>query len=185
MSHSTEPARAEPPRPKAKRRAAHSSGTSAHFLQSMLLRWATPVLALIAIAALAVAVWALLDSADNPPSPTTQQITDAKGRACTAYTTVRTEVARQTHVEPASDPVASQAVAANARLAMAFGADYLLGHLDPAVPPQLAELIRSLAVDLQDLTINALAGVGDADPGQVARMHDVEAKSTKIVELCK
>jgi len=186
MSHSSEPAAEEPPQSAGKRRPAHSGGESAHSVQQILSRWATLAAALIAIIALGVAIWALLrPPADNLPSPTPQQIADAKGRACSAYGTVRTAVALQTRVEPAPDPVAAQAVAANARLAMAVGGDYLLGHLDPAVPPQLAELLRSLAADLQDLTINALAGVGDTDPGQVARLHDVEAKSAKIVDLCK
>jgi hypothetical protein len=185
MSHSTEPAAEEPPQSTAKRRPAHSGGESAHLVQRILLRWGTIVAALIAIVALTVAVWALLRPANSPASPTAQQIADAKGRACVAYTTVRTAVALQTQVEPSPDPAAAQAVAANARLAMAVGGDYLLSHLDPAVPPQLAELLRSLAADLQDLTINALAGVGDTDPGQVARLHDVEAKSAKIVEQCK
>jgi hypothetical protein len=185
MSHSTETAAEEPPQSTAKRRPAHSGDESAHLVQRILSHWGTLAAALIAIAALGVAIWALLRPPVNSfPSPTVQQIADAKGRACSAYGTVRTAVALQTRVEPAADPVAAQAVAANARLAMAVGSDYLLSHLDPAVPPQLAELLRSLAADLQDLTINALAGVGDTDPGQVARLHDVEEKSAKIVEQC-
>jgi hypothetical protein len=185
MSDSTEPAAEQPHRSSAKRRPAHSGGASEQLVQRMLSRWATPAALLIAVVALAVAVWALLHPANSPASPTEQQIADAKGRACVAYTTVRNAVALQTHVEPGTDPVAAQAQAANARLAMAVGGDYLLGHLDPAVPPQLAEVMRSFAADLQDLTINALTGVGETDPAQVARLHDVEAKSTKIVELCK
>jgi hypothetical protein len=153
--------------------------------QRKLSRWVAPAAVLIAVVALAVAVWALLRSPSDTASPTSEQIADAKGRACVAYTTVRTAVALQTHVEPGTDPVAAQAQAANARLAMSVGGDYLLGHLDPAVPPQLAEVMRSFAADLQDLTINALTGVGEIDPAQVARLHDVEAKSAKIVELCK
>ncbi|MDT5244191.1 MAG: hypothetical protein QOD36_1567 [Mycobacterium sp.] len=186
MSDSTEPAAEQPHPSTAKRRPAHSGGASQRLDQRMLSRWAPPAAVLIAVVALAVAVWALLrPPANSPASPTAEQIADAKGRACVAYTTVRTAVALQTHAEPGTDPVAAQAQAANARLAMSVGGDYLLGHLDPAVPPQLADVMRSFAADLQDLTINALTGVGEIDPAQVARLHDVEAKSAKIVELCK
>jgi hypothetical protein len=186
MSDSTDPAPEQPHLSTAKRRGAHSGGTSAHVVQQTLSRWATPAAVLIAVVALAVALWALLSRPTNgPASPTAQQVADAKGRACAAYNTARTAVALQTQADPGADRVAAQAMAANARLAMAAGGYYLLGHLDPAVPPQLAELMRSFAADLQDLTVNALAGARDDDPGQVARLHDIEAKSTKIVELCK
>jgi hypothetical protein len=53
------------------------------------------------------------------------------------------------------------------------------------VPPELAELLRSLATDLQDLTINALAGTAEDDASQVARLQGLEANSAKIIELCK
>jgi hypothetical protein len=49
----------------------------------------------------------------------------------------------------------------------------------------LAQLLRSLATDLQNLTINALAGTAGDEACQVARLHDLEADSAKIVELCK
>jgi hypothetical protein len=161
-------------------------GGPARRVQQILSRWGTLTAALIAVVALGVAIWALLrPPANSVPSPTAQQIAEAKGRACAAYSTVRTAVALQTHAEVSTDPIAAQAVAANARLAMAFGSQYLTDDVNPAVPPELADLMRSLATDLQDLTINALAGLPDNDAGQVARLHDVEAKSAKIVELCK
>jgi hypothetical protein len=186
MSHSIEPAGEEPPPERAKRRPAHSDDTSSNFVPRAMTRWATPATAVIAIVALAIAIWALLrPHAGSAAPPSAEQIADAKGRACAAYSTVRNAVSVQTHADVGDDPVAKQAVAANARLAMAAGGRYLSEHVDPAVPPQLADSLRSLAADLQDITIYALAGLPDDDPGQVGRLHDVEAKSAKIVELCK
>jgi hypothetical protein len=68
---------------------------------------------------------------------------------------------------------------------MAVGSQHLVDNLSPAVPPELAELLRSLATDLQDLTINALAGTAEDDASQVARLQGLEANSAKIIELCK
>jgi hypothetical protein len=152
----------------------------------VLSQWATLAPVLIAVVALGVAIWALLRPPfDTPPSPSAQQVADAKARACAAYTTVHAAVALQTRADAGTDPIASQAVAANARLAMAVGGQHLVDNLSPAVPPELAELLRSLATDLQNLTINALAGTTGEEAGQVARLHEIEADSAKIVEQCK
>jgi hypothetical protein len=149
-------------------------------------RWATLVLALVAVAATAVAVWALTRTpAENSATPTNQEVADAKGRACEAYIKVRTAVALQTQGAVGTDPAAAQAIAANARLAMSVGSQHLVDNLSPAVPAELAGLLRTLATDLQNLTINALAGAPDDDAGQVTRLRDLETNSTKIVELCK
>jgi len=149
-------------------------------------RWATAALAVVAVAASGVAVWALMrPTADHPPAPTAQEVADAKGRACEAYAKVRTAVALQTQQQPGTDPVAAQAVAANARLAMSVGSQHLVDNLSPAVPADLANLLRTLATDLQDLTIDALAGTADGGAGQVERLKALETNSSKIVELCK
>jgi hypothetical protein len=152
-----------------------------------LSRWVPVIALLIALIAIAVAVWALLrpPPTSTTPRATSQQTADAKGGACTAYKTVSTAVSLQTHAELGSDPVAVQAVAANARLAMAAGASYLLDRLDPATPPDLSAAIRSFATDLQDIAVNALAGVANDDPAQAGRLRDGEAASIRIGNLCK
>ena len=66
-------------------------------------------------------------------------------------------VARQTHADLGPDPVAEQAVAANARLAMTAGGSYLIAHLDAATLAELASAIRSFADDLNTIGNNALA----------------------------
>ncbi len=172
MTHSAEPDDEE----------THQSGAYA----PVLSRMATLAPTVISVVALGIAIWALTSApSDTPPAPTAQQVAEAKTRACDAYGRARSAVALQTRTEVGTDPTAAQAVAANARLAMAVGSQHIVDNLSPAVPPELAELLRSVATDLQDLTINALAGTTDADTGQVARLQDLEATSTKIVELCK
>ncbi len=185
MTHSAEPDEEQP----------HQSGSHARSDSDdaptqpkprILSRLATVALTLISVVALGIAIWALMRPPSNtPPSPTAQQTAEAKGRACDAYGRVRTAVALQTHADTGTDPIATQAIAANARLAMAVGSQHLIDNLGPAVPSELAGLLRSVATDLQDLTINALAGTTDGDADQVARLHDLEATSARIVELCK
>lgn len=142
-------------------------------------------LAAVAVIASAVAAWALLRPApaDNPP--TEPQIAEAKERACAAYLTVRTAVALQTNPAPGTDPIQEPAIAANARLAMVTGSSYMLDHLDPATPPQLAKSMRLLATNLQDLAITAMAGRGSDDPEQLARWRDYNVVNAEVAELCK
>ena len=82
-----------------------------------LSRWIAPTALVIALIAVAVAVWALLrpPPALSPARASGQQIAAAKAGACGAYTTVSTAVSLQTHADLGRDSVAVQAVAANAR----------------------------------------------------------------------
>ena len=144
---------------------------------------AVPVL--ISLVALGVASWAMLRTPSETPSPpSAQQIADAKKTACTAYGQVRTAVAVQSQGNVGTDPNTAQLVALNARLAMAVGSQHIVDSLSPEVPSELADLLRSVATGLQDLTVNALAGTSGDDAGQVTRLRDLEATSQKIVELC-
>jgi hypothetical protein len=152
-----------------------------------LSRWIAPAALLIAVIAVAVAVWALLrpPPASTTPPATSQQTADAKGRACTAYNTANAAVSQQTHIDLGSDPIAVQAVAVNARLSTAASTSYLLGRLDPATPAPLAAAIRSFADNLQDIAMNVMAGAPDDDPAQAARLRDNEAASARVADLCK
>jgi hypothetical protein len=49
----------------------------------------------------------------------------------------------------------------------------------------LSDAIYSFATGLQDIAMNALAGVGNEDPAQTARLRDAEATNARIAELCK
>ena len=118
------------------------------------------------------------------PAFTNQQVADAKARACAAYTTVRTGVSLQTHATGAADPVATPAVAVDARLSEVVSAQYLLNRLDPATPPPLAAAIHTFADDLLDIAANALAGA----PTTTRPRPDGSAtarRPARIADLCK
>jgi hypothetical protein len=168
----------------------HSTPSHKAKSQSSLI---APVALLIALAAGGLAGWAVLRgpsqaaeaSSTSAPAPTAEQSAQAKTRACGAFITVRNAVSLQTHADAGPDPIAAQAVAANARLAMFGGGSYLLGHLDVNTQPDLSTAIHSFADTLQDISINALAGVPNSDPEQAARLGDAEAASGRVEELCK
>ncbi len=120
----------------------------------------------------------------NPPVPAADAAA-AKARACAAFRTVRDAVTRQTHADLGNNPVAVQAVSANARLAMIGGADYLLSLTDPAVPADLTATIHTFTDGLRAIAMNLLAGVGDDDKAQTDRLRDTQAAGDHITELCK
>jgi hypothetical protein len=126
-----------------------------------------------------------LDTGSTAPAATDKQVADAKARACTATDTVRSAVSLQTHADLGSEPVAQQAVAANARLSMATGASYLLASLEPATQAPLAAEIRLFAGDLQAIAIHTMAGINNDNPDQAARLRDAQAAATQITDLCK
>jgi hypothetical protein len=146
-------------------------------------RWIAVAALVISLIAAGAAGWALLRPA--PPSPTppgASQSGDPKADACAAYRTVTSAVSLQSHA-PAEAEV--QGVAANARLAMSGGATYLLAHLNPGTPADLADAIRTFATGLQDISMNALAGVANTEPAQADRLHNAETVNTRIADLCK
>lgn len=119
------------------------------------------------------------------PEATAQDRDDAKAQLCDAFGTVRRAVSLQTHADLGADPVALQAVAANARLAMIGGADYLRGKIDAAAPADLVGEVQSFSDGLQAIGINALAGITNEAPDQGARLQEAQTVSDRIVELCK
>ncbi|GAY16382.1 hypothetical protein [Mycobacterium sp. shizuoka-1] len=145
--------------------------------------WIAPTALLLSLVALAGAGWAVLRPTPQASAPaTTTHSGDPKATACDAYRTVSSAVSLQTHADAGTEV---QGVAANARLAMSGGATYLLAHLNPGTPTDLADAIRSFATGLQDISMNALAGVANSDPTQAERLRTAEAANTRIAELCK
>ena len=61
----------------------------------------------------------------------------------------------------------------------------LLARTGPGTPKDLSDAIRTFANGLQDIAMNALAGVGNEDPAQSARLRDAEAANNRIAELCQ
>ena len=150
-----------------------------------LARWIPAVALALAVLAVALAAWSLLRPAPAGTGPSTTSAADAKARACAAYATVSNAVSLQTHGDLGPDPVAKQAVAANARLAMSTGSSYLLAQLDPNTPGPVAEAVRSFAGHLQGVAIFSLNGVSNDDPAQAARLNAAQEDSSKLADLCK
>ncbi len=158
----------------------------AHSASEELSRWVAPLALVIALIAAAGAGWTLFRPAQESTSQTAEAPAgDAKANAYSASKTVSTAVTLQTHGDAGPEPAGVQGVAANARLAMAGGATYLLARTGPGTPKDLSDAIHSFAAGLQDIAMNALAGVGNEDPAQAARLRDAEATNTRIAELCK
>ena len=142
---------------------------------------------IVAIAALGVAVWALVNSrspVDAAAAPAGQS-GDSKAQVCGAFELVRTSVSIQTNTNLGPDPVAVQAVAANARLATLGGGQFLLAKLDGAVPSELADAVRSFATNLEYIGMSQLAGERVDDPAQSNRMNDAQTAANRVTELCK
>jgi hypothetical protein len=146
----------------------------------------------VAVAALGLGGWLLLrPSNDATPSAsdfTDSQRADAKAKICAAHGVVSNGVSLNTKMTPPGgdgDVTGALAVAANARMSLFFGGEYLLAKLDPATPPDLADQVRTFANNLMDIGAAATAGVPNADPVQSARLKDTDALNNKIVDLCK
>ena len=91
----------------------------------------------------------------------------------------------QTNNDLGPGPAAQAAVAANARLALFGGGQYLLNSLDSATPEELADAVRLFATNLRDIGMNALAGAENSDPDQVIRMAEGDTTRLLIADLCK
>lgn len=151
-------------------------------------RWIAPTALVVAVLAAAAAGWALFK-----PAPTAEPagaVSDPKAQVCSVFSTVSKAVSIQTKRAPGPDlgpaaPIAAEAIAANARLAMSGGASYLLEQLPPNAPEELAAQVRSFASDLNGLAINALAGVPNDQEPQAGLLKSAEETNKKIVELCK
>jgi hypothetical protein len=101
---------------------------------------------------------------------------------------VRKGVSMNTNLQPpggAADITGSLAVAANARLALADGGQYLIARLDPATPKALADDVRKFANALMDIGAASIAGALNSDADQATRLKDADALNTKIAEACK
>lgn len=142
----------------------------------------------VASAAVGLAVWALLRPSPTEPSYTDAQRAEAKATVCTAYQTVRNGVSTNTNLQAPGgegDVTGSLAVAANARVALYDGGQYLLARLDPAAPPELADAVRKVANGLMDIGAAATAGAQNTDPNQAARLKDAAARDSEIESICR
>ncbi|CAA0092282.1 Uncharacterised protein [Mycolicibacterium vanbaalenii] len=141
----------------------------------------------VAVLALGLAVFALVRPTGTQPQYTDAQRSDAETAICAAFQTVRTGVETNTNRQPpggADDIGGALAVAANARVALYDGGQYLLARLDPATPADLADQIRKFGNQLMDIGAAATAGVPNTDPAQSDRLEQAEATGDVITGLC-
>ena len=142
----------------------------------------------LAVVAVALAGWALWQSHTAPASYSDGQRNDAKAKACSAMDVVRKGVSLNTNLQPKNGPedvTGALAVAANARVSLYDGGQYLLDRVDPATPSDLADAMRRFGNDLMDIGAYATAGIQNSDPAQAARLKDAASANTTIVSLCK
>ena len=130
-----------------------------------------------------IAVWALISAQSSDAAPAALP-GDPKARVCEAFDTVSKAVPLQTNNDLGTNPVAEAAVAGNARLALFGGGQYLLNSLDSETPKELADPVRSFGTTLQEIGMNALAGLTNSDPDQVTRLAEGDATRQLIVDMC-
>ena len=112
----------------------------------------------------------------------------AKIALCDAMKTVSKGIAINTNLAVPGGPddtTGALAVAANARLALITGGQYLLNRIDPAAPADLATAARKYANTLLDIGAAATAGSQTDDPQQKVRLDDAGADSKQINDICK
>jgi hypothetical protein len=171
-----------------------SSESSADYDQSggrggRILVIVTLVLAVVAVA---LSGWTLYrlsrEGTTSAPIYTGSQRSDAKQKICTAADVVRKGVSLNTNLQPPGGPqdvTGSLAVAANARVALYDGGQYLIARLDPATPPDLADAVKKFANGLMDIGAAATAGAQNSEPEQAARLKAADEANTTITNLCK
>jgi hypothetical protein len=176
MSETTEP---EPPTSDAQPEPVRNRG-----------RLAPAVIAVIAVVALGLSVWAVLRPyLENFASD--DERAEAKEEVCTAFDVVRRGVQLNTNLQPPGGPqdvTGSLTVAANSRVALYDGGWYLLDALDrrhPATPDDLADPVRTFADNLIDIGAAATAGALNTEPEQAARLRDAYQANATIAEKCK
>jgi hypothetical protein len=150
-----------------------------------------PIVAVVlALIAVGLSAWAAFRPAKEPAAPTytAAQQSDAKAAICAAADLVRKGVSLNTNLPVPGgegDVTGSLAVAANARVSLSDGGQYLLARLDPATPSSLADPVREFANKLVDIGAGAIAGAQNSEPAQAARLKDADAANVKIAEACK
>ncbi len=147
--------------------------------------WIAPAALVLAVIAVALAVWGLVRSpSSGGSSVSAEPSAEAETQVCGAFELVRNAVSLQTNANLGPDPVATQAVAANARLATLGGGQFLLSRLGDTVPAELADEVRAFANNLEYIGMGQLAGASSQDAAQTSRLTDAQASAERIAELC-
>lgn len=159
-------------------------------------RTALPLLlvAVLALVAIGLSSWALLRptpgqgaSASDATYSDAERVA-AKTKICGAFDTVRKGVTLNTNLQSPGGPgdiTGSLAVAANARLSLSDGGQYLLQRLDPATSTDLADSVKDFANTLMDIGAAATAGAQNTDADQTARLRDADTENTALAAACQ
>lgn len=147
--------------------------------------------ALLATLGVAIAGWFRPEASNKPgslpqaPTYSDQQTVEAKAKVCAAYEKVHHAVLANTGRSGGSDPALLLGVAANARLALYDGGEYLTKTLtqEPATPAGLAGATRALASAYQELAIDYMAEASDTDIQSA--LQTVESTGSKVSGMCK
>jgi hypothetical protein len=145
----------------------------------------------VALVAVGLAVWAVMKGPSDSESASVFTGTttgDPKGSICEAFNVIRNGVQINTNLQPPGGPedvTGSMAVAANARLSLYDGGQYLLARLEPRTPPELADAVRKFANNLMDIGARSTSGIPNSDPGQAARLKAADEANASITNLCK
>ncbi|WP_328350335.1 hypothetical protein OG976_15580 [Mycobacterium sp. NBC_00419] len=152
-------------------------------------RLPTIIAIVIALIAVAVAIGAWFRPAPKAEAPAAktyseQEVADAKKAVCDAFDTVHEAVRINTGRDGGSDPTATLAVAANARLSMYGGADYLMETLQkhPATPADLSASVQKLADTFRVLTIQFMINKQNSDLEEPLR--EADSATTAIQSIC-
>jgi hypothetical protein len=155
---------------------------------------------ILALVAVGLAAWALIkdpksseasqsdQSADSASVFSGATTDDPTGAVCETFNIVRTGVQANTNLQAPGGPedvTGSLAVAANARLSLSEGGQYLLARLHPDTPQDLTDAVRKFANQLMDIGARSIAGIPNSDPDQAARLRDADASNATIIDLCK
>ncbi|MCV7166447.1 hypothetical protein H7I75_19980 [Mycobacterium stomatepiae] len=129
---------------------------------------------------------------DNKPSPTPsaatfseQQIAAAKTKVCATYQKVHQAVLVNTGRSGGTDQTAVLGLAANARIALYDGGDYLLRTLadEPATPSEVAAAVRRLANSYQELAIGYMAEASQSETE--SSLHAGDEPNSTLSCICK
>lgn len=159
-------------------------GKSSTASTSGLPSWLTLAALVIAVIALVLAIINFFFPSSSSKKYSGQETQDAKAHICEVTGTVRQATSINTNMaNPVpGDPIGGLSVAANARLALLGGGEYVLARLDaePATPADVSKAAAAMAKTMQELGINYLAGASaDSSVQQPLR----EALSNEIADL--
>lgn len=118
---------------------------------------------------------------------TADQQAAAKHTACAAYATVHAGVETNTNLAAPGgngDVTGALAAAANARVALMGGGQYLLARIDPATPAELAQQLAEFGNALLDFGAAATAGALNTDPPQADLLEQIDGLNNTLAEAC-